>query len=81
MSKTIEVFTEKEIQKVIDEIQMAANTPDIMKVTVYEGYILEDDGMFRDEDNEEAFFTAKSPLNDREALLNELARAVIDMSL
>lgn len=79
MGKTIEVFTENEIQKVIEEIELASNTPELMKVKVGEDYILEDDGMFRDRDNEEAFFTAKSPLTDREALLKELALAFIDM--
>ncbi|MHC5250366.1 hypothetical protein [Enterococcus sp. LJL90] len=77
----IDRFTEKEIQLVIEDIQTAAKTPDFMKVVAPESYELQADGTIRGEESGEALYTAQAPLDDHDALLHELAEAMIDLSL
>lgn len=72
-------FEAQELQEEINRIQKEDVTPNFMLVEVYSGYYIDKYGMFRDELDEVAFFPPVS--KNRNELLKELAKAIIEQSL
>lgn len=80
-TKVIKTFRRDDIQEVVNTLQQQDRSTELMRVRVLEDYDLEDDGVFRGCSTSEEFYQTSQPLSDNKALIKDLARNLIKISL
>lgn len=79
--KAIKTFRKDDIQEVVNKLQRQARSTKLMRVKVLEDYELHADGVFLGCSTSEEFYQTNQPLSDINALINDLARNLIKISL
>ena len=80
-TKVIKTFRRDDIQEVVNTLEQQDRSTELMRVRVFEDYDLEDDGVFRGCSTSEEFYKTTQPLSDNKALIKDLARNLIKISL